>query len=136
MFCKNCGTEMNDIQAVCLNCGVKKGDGLRFCANCGKELTYGTRFCSGCGAPTGAPNPNYLAGNEMILIALLCFFLGGIGIHNFIMGETKKGIAKIVLTFGGILLCGIPTIACEVLVIIEFVKILTEKYVVDTEKLF
>ena len=140
MFCKHCGAEMNDIQAVCLKCGVRKGDGMRFCSYCGKEATFGSRFCSHCGAPTGnpnpAPNPNYLAGNEMILIALLCFFLGGLGVHNFIMGENKKGAAKLILTFGGIILCGIPTIVCEVFVLIEFVNILTNKYVVDTEKWF
>ena len=60
-------------------------------------------------------------------MALICFFLGGLGIHNFMMGETKKGILRIVLSLcmglGGIL------------ALIDFIKILTDKYVVEPEKL-
>ncbi|MBQ1187211.1 MAG: TM2 domain-containing protein [Clostridia bacterium] len=142
MFCKHCGAEMNEFQAVCLNCGVKKGDGMRFCAYCGKEPAMYARFCNNCGAPTGikppapAKDPNYLAGNEMLLIALLCFFVGGFGVHNFVMGENKKGAAKLILTFCGLISCGITTIACAVITLIEFVNILTDKYVVNTEKWF
>lgn len=61
------------------------------------------------------------------MMALVCFFLGGIGIHNFIMGETKKGVMKIVTSF----LCGIGGI----LALIDFVKILMGTYVVDPNKL-
>jgi len=38
MFCKNCGQEMNDNQAICLRCGVKTGQGASFCANCGQPV--------------------------------------------------------------------------------------------------
>ena len=44
------------------------------------------------------------------------------------MGETKKGIMKIVFCF----LCGISGI----LALIDFIKILMDKYVVDPEKFF
>jgi hypothetical protein len=44
------------------------------------------------------------------------------------MGETKKGVVKIVLSF----LCGIGGI----LALIDFIKILTDKYVVDPDKAF
>ena len=59
-------------------------------------------------------------------MALICFFLGGLGIHNFMMGETKKGIVKIVLS----LCLGIGGI----LALIDFIKILMDKYVIDPEK--
>ena len=66
--------------------------------------------------------------DRVIWIALgIGFFLGGIGIHNFMMGETKKGIFKIVMAF----CCGIGGI----LALIDFVKILMDKYVVDPDKL-
>ncbi len=53
---------------------------------------------------------------------------GGWGIHNFVLGETKKGIVKIVLTF-----CfGIGSI----LALIDFIKILIDKYEVNPEKAF
>ncbi len=128
MFCKNCGKEMNDNQAICLNCGVKTGDGSAFCANCGNALPENAEVCLNCGvAVKSAKAAGDLGGQDKVTMALICFFLGGIGIHNFMMGETKKGILKIVLTF-----CfGISGI----LALIDFIKILLDKYEVNPDKL-
>lgn len=129
MYCKNCGKEMNETQDYCLACGVKKGNGNAFCSNCGNSVNPNADVCVNCG--TNLKKNDFiegeLAGQNKILIALLCFFLGGIGIHNFVMGETKKGIFKIVMSF----LCGIGSI----LALIDFIKILCNKYVVDPTKL-
>lgn len=129
MFCKNCGEAMNDNQAICLKCGVKTGTGNAFCANCGNAVAPNADVCLSCGvAIKNAVNGDYLNGKDKITMALICFFLGGLGIHNFMLGETKKGIVKIVLSFcagiGGIL------------ALIDFIKILTDKYVVDPDKAF
>ncbi len=69
-----------------------------------------------------------LGGQDKIVMALICFFLGGLGIHNFMMGETKKGIVKIVAS---ICLFGIGSI----LALIDFIKILMDKYEVNPDKL-
>ena len=133
MYCKNCGTMLNDNQEFCANCGVKAGGGGRFCQNCGGELMPGANVCEKCGAPvnnpeTGAVSGEYLNGKDKTTMAIICFLLGGLGIHNFMMGKNKKGIVKIVAS-----LCfGIGYI----LAIIDFVKILTGSYVVEPEKLF
>ncbi len=134
MFCKNCGVEMADNQAICVACGVKTGDGNKFCANCGKETAPDAAVCLNCGVEVKKAGGD-LAGQDKIVIALICFFLGGLGIHNFMMGETKKGVFKILLTTVGSLLCGIGPIVCAVFVIMEFIKILTDKYIVDPNKL-
>ena len=146
MYCKNCGTMLNDNQEFCANCGVKAGGGGRFCQNCGGELMPGANVCEKCGAPVnnpetppvtpppangqqnGAVSGEYLNGKDKTTMAIICFLLGGLGIHNFMMGENKKGIVKIVasLCFG----------VGYILAIIDFVKILTGSYVVDPEKLF
>lgn len=127
MFCRQCGKEMNDNQAICLNCGVKTGEGDAFCANCGNAVAPNAAVCMNCGVAIKKAGGD-LAGKDKITMALICFFLGGIGIHNFMMGETKKGVLKIVLSLcvglGGIL------------ALIDFIKILTDKYVVDPEKFF
>ncbi len=128
MYCKNCGEVMNDNQAICLKCGVKTGEGNAFCANCGKEVAENAAVCLNCGVAIKAGNGEYLNGKDKIVMALICFFLGGLGIHNFMLGETKKGIVKIVLSF----LCGIGGI----LALIDFIKILMDKYVVDPDKAF
>ena len=136
MYCKNCGAEMNENQAICLNCGLNKGAGMRYCANCGRELAPNAAACLNCGfsADYGvSPKPvedtwNKKIGNyDKITLAIICFFLGGLGIHNFLLGETKKGIVKIVASccFG----------IGAILAIIDFVKILIDKYEVDPEKL-
>ncbi len=127
MFCKNCGEPMNDNQAICLKCGVKTGEGSTFCANCGNTVAPGAEVCLSCGVAVKKPTAG-LAGHDKVTMALICFFLGGIGIHNFMMGETKKGIVKIVLS----LCVGIGGI----LALIDFVRILTDKYEVNPDKAF
>ena len=128
MFCKNCGEALNENQAICLKCGVAVGDGKGFCANCGNPVNENAAVCLNCGCKIeDKKNANgNLNGQDKITMALICFFLGGIGIHNFMMGETKKGIWKIVLSF----LCGIGGI----LALIDLVKILTDKYVATPDK--
>lgn len=126
MFCKNCGEQLNDNQAICVKCGVKVGDGNAFCANCGKEIDPNAAVCMNCGVAVKKAGAGDLAGHDKIVMILVCLFLGGIGIHNFMMGETKKGIVKIVTSF----LCGIGGI----LALIDLIKIAMGKYVVDPEK--
>ncbi len=127
MFCKNCGQPLNENQAICLNCGVKTGDGSTFCANCGNPVQPGAEVCMSCGFAIKKAGSD-LAGKDKLTMILICLFLGGFGIHNFMMGETKKGIVKIVATF----LCGLGGI----LALIDLIKIATDKYEVDPEKLF
>lgn len=128
MYCKNCGEQMNDNQAICIKCGVKVGDGTAYCANCGNALPENADVCLNCGVAVKNVKAGNLAGQDKLVMILICFFLGGFGIHNFMMGETKKGIVKIVTSF----ICGIGGI----LALIDLIKICTDKYVVDPEKLF
>ena len=128
MFCKNCGEQMNDNQAICIKCGVKTGEGSQFCANCGKDLAPNAEVCLNCGVAVKGAKGGDLNGQDKIVMILVCLFLGGLGIHNFMMGETKKGIVKIVLS-----LCfGIGAIFA----LIDFIKILTDKYEVNPDKAF
>jgi len=130
MYCKNCGKEMNDNQAICLNCGVQTGNGNAYCANCGNPVNADAVVCLNCGVAIkkAAVGGGDLAGKDKVTMALVCFFLGGLGIHNFMMGETKKGVVKIVLS----LCLGIGGI----LALIDFIKILMDKYVVEPTKAF
>ncbi|MBR4040065.1 MAG: NINE protein [Clostridia bacterium] len=127
MYCRNCGEQMNENQAICLKCGVKTGVGERYCPNCGSKTDPNAAVCMSCGVAIKKTGESDLNGKDKMTIALVCFFLGGLGIHNFMMGETKKGIVKIVCSF----LCGLGGI----LALIDFIRILTDKYVYDPEKL-
>ena len=136
IFCRHCGSEMNVNQAVCIKCGVLVGNGNSYCANCGAKVSESADVCIHCGVLINSrksPNKNtklveYPEGYDKTKMALICFFLGGIGVHNFIIGEKKKGYTKIALCF----VFGVS----GVLALIEFVKILTDKYEVNFETCF
>ena len=130
MYCKNCGAEMNENQAICVKCGVATGNGNSFCHNCGSEVGPNAAVCMKCGVAIKNKSAvgSGLGNHDKVTMALFCFFLGGFGVHNFMMGETKKGIVKIVLT----LCCGIGSI----LALIDFIRILTDSYEVNPEKAF
>ena len=157
MYCKNCGAQMNDNQVVCLSCGCQAGTGVTFCANCGGQLNPGAIACMRCGVAAnygvvtrgGRPNNNmnsgYVqapvnpkdawvpAGKDKIVCILLCFFLGGLGIHNFYMGENKKGVLRLVLGLTSFLI--IPAIVVTVFVWMDFIKMLIGSYTYDPEAL-
>ena len=135
----------------CYKCGAVVADGTKFCTNCGADLiidTTGKTYASfggggnklfeeeqkaeeansqGYQTYNGRQEP-YLAGNDKTMIALLCFFLGGLGVHCFVMGETRKGIIRIVFS----LLCGIGAIFA----LIDFIMILSDTYVVNPDAYF
>lgn len=95
MFCKNCGSTMDNNAAVCVRCGVARGVGASFCPNCGEAVAPNAAVCLKCGSTltvsaTGEQKSKLVAG-------LLGIFLGGLGIHNFYLGYTGKGIAQIAL---------------------------------------
>lgn len=98
------------------------------CKNCGAAMQDGAEVCAACGA-TNAPaaQGEFLNGKDKTMIILLAVFLGGWGVHNFVLGETKKGIIKLVGTFctGGILTL--------VLCIMDIIKVAQGTYVVDPD---
>jgi TM2 domain-containing membrane protein YozV len=67
-----------------------------------------------------APASTTAEGKSQLVAAILCFFLGGLGVHDFYLGRVGKGILQIFLS---LLLVGF------ILVIIDFIRILigTEK---------
>ena len=95
----------------------------------GQPVAENADVCMSCGVAIKKVNTsdNYLNGQDKLVMILICLFLGGIGIHNFMMGETKKGIFKIIMCF----VCGISGI----LALVDLIKIATGSYVVDPDKL-
>ena len=153
-YCANCGALLNPGAPYCMSCGVAVNNGYNPNMNNGYNPNmnngynpnmnngYNPNMNNGYNPnmnngynPNAVPQQNpaepvkgNLNGHDKTSMALLCFFLGGWGIHNFVMGETKRGIGKILATF----LCGIGGI----LALIDFIKILRGTYVVDMNKMF
>lgn len=95
MFCKNCGNQINDNAVICVNCGCAVAQGQQ-----------GTSV-----------NINNASPYSKITALLLCFFLGGFGIHSFYVGKTTYGILQL-LTLGG----------CGIWALIDFILIITGGY--------
>lgn len=96
MYCRNCGSTMDERAAVCVKCGVKKGDGVAFCPNCGGQTEPNASYCVNCGVDFTAVSGEQ---KSKLVAGLLGIFVGGLGIHNFYLGYTGKAIAQIVLSF-------------------------------------
>ncbi len=54
-----------------------------YCRGCGKEIHNTAPTCPSCGAPQAVAG----AGKSKIVAALLSFFLGGLGVHRFYLGQ-------------------------------------------------
>lgn len=65
--------------------------------------------------------------NKKVLVGLLSIFLGGFGVHKFILGYNKEGIILLIITFviGGVS-CGLFGWVAWVIGIIEGVIYLTK----------
>ena len=134
MFCKECGQEFkDDTQAVCLSCGVKKGNGTKFCTKCGTEKkTTNQDVCLECGnsfKTSSIDTSSLIPGKKTKLITLLLWvFLGGFGGHYFYVGNVKRAVVYIILSVCGFITFGITTIAVGILLIIDIINILTDKF--------
>ena len=100
MYCRNCGEEIDANAAICVKCGFANGKGTNYCANCGKETAPGASVCTNCGFTiNNIANIDPSTQKSKLTAGLLGIFLGGLGIHNFYLGNTGKAIAQIALSF-------------------------------------
>lgn len=100
MFCKNCGAEIPENAVVCIKCGVAV------------SITPVKSPCS------------------FVATLLLCFFLGGLGIHRFYVGKTGTGIAMLVMCILGIIpfIGWLLWIALGVWVLVDFIMIIVGSF--------
>lgn len=131
MYCKNCGNKLEDNAAVCVKCGFSKGSGTKYCQNCGQILTEGAGFCVSCGASVESfaqSGENSGEAKSKIAAGILGILLGGLGIHNFYLGYTKKGLIQLLLS---VLSCGTLSWASAIWGLVEGILILTGSMNVD-----
>lgn len=62
--------------------------GMVYCRGCGKQMHNTARSCPSCGAASAARKSD----KTKWMAALLAFFLGGLGVHRFYLGNTVLGI--------------------------------------------
>ncbi len=61
---------------------------LIYCKDCGKQVSDTAANCPYCGSKMRAVNPN-ASEKDWLTTLLLCFFLGGLGIHSFYTGQDR-----------------------------------------------
>ena len=113
---------------------------LKNCPKCGTE-NYGLEtYCRTCGNFLSDPYqnqqmqapPNYGAQGQVpgaekkMLAGLLGIFLGGLGIHKFVLGYTNEGVIMLVVQILGWFLCGIPSLVISIIGLVEGIMYLTK----------
>lgn len=95
-----------------------------YCTNCGKQIDDKAVICVHCGVATNNPNVassileiDGVRRYDWLTTLLLCFFLGGLGIHSFYTKKTGIGVAQL-LTFGG----------CGIWALIDLIMIITDSF--------
>ena len=125
MYCRNCGVQMQPGVYVCSTCGVPAGVGNKFCPNCGAQTDVNAVMCVKCGVGF-MPQQNFAQpGTEqksVLVAALLAFFLGTFGVHNFYLGYTSKAVAQLLIT---VISCGMGAVITQIWAIVEMVLLLT-----------
>ena len=110
--CPNCGhhyeveEEFAGMSVDCSSCGkpftVVIPEKTKRCPMCGEEILAVAKKCKHCGEyldqvsrQIAGSNPSYNV--DRVSYTLVGLFLGCIGIHNFMDGNTRSGFGKIII---------------------------------------
>jgi TM2 domain-containing membrane protein YozV len=97
----------------------------KYCQECGEQIRARAEICPKCGVrqpgrhfgQDGSDNPSVRQASGNRLAAGLCgIFLGGLGVHKFILGFTTPGIVMLLIT---VLSCGLGGIVTAIIGIVE-----------------
>lgn len=94
MYCRNCGSLMNDQAAICITCGVPVGKGNNYCPMCGETTDSMSQICMKCGVNFNA----YGEQKSKLAAGLFGIFLGVFGVHRFYLGHIGIGVAQLLIT--------------------------------------
>ena len=141
-FCTNCGSKLKEDADGCLNCGKlvnnlnkvvvsSKLPNLKYCSNCGFEVHQNADLCPNCGKFINSKKITNSESKSKIVAGLLALFIGGIGIHNFYLGDNKNGFIHLVLFCTGFLTFGITTFITSLWALIEAITIFSSTNAVD-----
>ncbi len=105
MFCRNCGSEVQGFAVACMKCGCNPNTGKAFCPNCGAHVNENQVVCVKCGGALTTVNKpasskKTKSKKDRVTAGVLAILLGGLGIHQFYLGNTVSGILHILVVIG------------------------------------
>ena len=134
MYCKHCGKEIQDGSTFCVHCGQQvTAETMRSCPNCGAHISSSTLICPSCGYQMPPVQNVVYKQKSKVLAGILGIVFGSIGVHNFYLGYTSKGVIQLAMTLGGFLTCGISSAAAGIWGLVEGILILTGSIDVDAD---
>ena len=113
MICEFCDTPLIAGQANCPNCGAAQS--VAPAVNAPPPPPFQAA------SPTNIQDGFQPSDKSKVAAALLAFFLGAFGIHNFYVGRTGRGVTQLLLT---ILTCGYAGIFVAIWAVVEAVQFL------------
>lgn len=153
-YCPGCGVPLGVGYVHCSSCGGPTQLTTTICPQCGTSITPATPQGAGTPPPpntgssytpppgTDTPPASYLGTEHgypqsyppspppelksRLIAGLLGIFLGGLGIHNFYLGNTQKGVIQIIVSLaGGLFTCGLAAIGISIWALVEAIMILS-----------
>lgn len=138
--CATCGNPVSDGARYCDRCGATVEPSPTSCPRCGTPCQPQDIHCSNCGYPLQNPG-NYYYGpysqpgyrtRSRFLAGILAILLGALGVHNFYLGFTQRGVIQLLLsTVGVIFTCGLSALVAEIWAIVEAILLFTNNTNVD-----
>ncbi len=72
---------------------------MKFCYACGEKINTYAEICPKCGVTQNNINQTYSEEKSLLTTLLLAFIFGFMGIHNFYIKKTVKGVLSIVFSW-------------------------------------
>ena len=110
-----------------MNCGVKVMSGKRYCPKCGNKTDENAVVCVHCGLSLVSASVNEVSTKSKLVAGLLGIFVGNLGIHNFYLGYTFKGIFQVLFTILFLIIMPFGIVAVSIWALVEGIMILCGK---------
>lgn len=103
MYCRNCGSLVEDNKKHCSTCGFDKNIGNKYCPSCGNTINFSNvNKCPRCSFVLKEIVKKEVTHNNkpksLLLAGFLQVFLPFISAGNFYLGFTKKAIIQTVVS--------------------------------------
>lgn len=132
MYCKNCGKVLEDeTKDLCPDCEAQQNtEVVEEKVEVVKEVNNNTNNSSEQNQNVNNQNinNNNVQRKSKVAAGVLGILLGSLGIHNFYLGYTGKGVAQLLIT---LLTCGLGACATSIWGLVEGILILTGSINVD-----